>query len=288
MSWQIWVLISGVLTGLGQMIGKSQIHKISASQMGIIRDAVGLVVAVAIWIYMGSVNGGWPMLVGVANGAMVAVGVALYFVAVRSSFSGASVFGYLISQILIVASSAFIFGEWVYFDPATIQGIGNIVVLILTILSMLLFTQSIKIGKKWFGLLVLSALINVGGNLVAKSIVSGPTNVWAYFLSEQLGLTLAGVIILLLGKQNLKIGWANARIGALQGIVAILGPIIYLNILSVEPLSLASLVRRIASILVTSVSGLWWYQEGKYLGKRGWMGMVLGLMAFAIVMYVNR
>ena len=38
MSWQVWVLISGVLTGLGQMMGKSQIHKISALQMGVLRD----------------------------------------------------------------------------------------------------------------------------------------------------------------------------------------------------------------------------------------------------------
>lgn len=288
MNWQIWVLLSGVLTGLGQMIGKSQIHKISASQMGIIRDSAGLLVAVVLWIAMGSVNGGWQMIAGVMNGAMVAVGVAIYFVAVRSSFSGASMFGYLISQILIVASSAFIFGEWIYFDPATTRGIGNILVLLLTILSMLFFTQSIKIGKKWFGLIFLSALINMAGNLVAKSIVSGPTNVWAYFLAEQTGLTLAGVAILVIRRQNLRIGWENARVGVLQGIVAILGPIIYLNVLSVEPLSLASLVRRIASIIVTSVAGLWWYKEGKQLGRRGWIGLGMGLVAFLMVMIVNR
>ncbi len=288
MNWQIWVLLSGVLTGLGQMIGKSQIHKISASQMGIIRDSAGLIVAVALWVAMGSVNGGWQMIAGVMNGAMVAVGVAIYFVAVRSSFSGASMYGYLISQVLIVASSAFIFGEWVYFDPATTRGIGNIFVLLLTILSMLFYTQSIKIGKKWFGLIFLSALINMAGNLVAKSIVSGPTNVWAYFLAEQTGLTLAGVAILVIRRQNLRIGWENARVGVLQGIVAVMGPIIYLNVLSVEPLSLASLVRRIASIIVTSVAGLWWYKEGKQLGRRGWIGLGMGLVAFLMVMIVNR
>jgi uncharacterized membrane protein len=79
MSWQLWVLLSGVLTGLGQMIGKSQIHKISAVQMGLIRDLTGLFVAVAVWIYFGMPYGGFNMIYGVMNGAMVAVGIALYF-----------------------------------------------------------------------------------------------------------------------------------------------------------------------------------------------------------------
>ena len=288
MSWQLWVLLSGVLTGLGQMIGKSQIHKISAIQMGLIRDLTGLFVAVGVWVYFGMPYGGYNMIFGMMNGAMVAVGVALYFMAVRTSFSGASVFGYLISQVMIVISSAVIFSEWVYFDPSRMRGLGNIAVLVLTVISMLLYMKSLKSTNKWMGILILSALINVTGNLVAKHFVSGEMSVWSYFLSEQIGLTTAGFILLKLRGQDLRIDKKEMRVGIWQGLVAITGPIIYLNILSTEPLSLASLVRRIAAILVTSISGLFWYREGKTLGSRGIWSLIIGFVAFVLVMWVNR
>lgn len=282
------MLLSGVLTGLGQMIGKSQIHKISAIQMGLIRDLTGLFVAVAVWVYFGMPYGGFNMIFGVMNGAMIAVGVALYFMAVRTSFSGASVFGYLISQVLIVTSSVLIFGEWIYFDPSTIRGIGNIVVLILTIVSMLMYAKSLGSTGKWMGLIILSAVINVVGNLVAKHFVAGEMNVWSYFLSEQIGLTLAGIVFLKVRDQDLMIDIKELKIGVAQGLVVITGPIIYLNILSSEPLSLASLVRRIAAIMVTSASGLFWYKEGKTLGARGVVSLITGFIAFVLVMWVNR
>jgi len=86
----------------------------------------------------------------------------------------------------------------------------------------------------------------------------------------------------------LRIDKKEMRVGIWQGLVAITGPIIYLNILSTEPLSLASLVRRIAAILVTSISGLFWYREGKTLGVRGAWSLIIGFVAFVLVMWVNR
>ncbi len=288
MSWQLWVVLSGILTGLGQSIGKSQIHKISALQMGVLRDVTGLVVAAVLFVMVGGTWAGNAMWIGMLNGAMVALGVALYFIAVRSSFSGSSIFGYLISQVLIVVSSAFVFGEWVYFDPSRTQGLGNIVVLGLTLLAMVMYSGGgTKLGGRWAWIIVISALINVAGNLIAKQIVSGSTEVWSYFLAEQTGLALMGVVILILRGQNMRVGWVNARVGVLQGIVAVFGPIIYLHILSTEPLSLASIIRRIVAIVVTVVSGLWWYREGESMGLRGYASLVIGIVAFVLIMVVN-
>lgn len=73
----------------------------------------------------------------------------------------------------------------------------------------------------------------------------------------------------------------------LQGIVAVFGPIIYLHILSTEPLSLASIIRRIVAIVVTVVSGLWWYREGESMGLRGYASLVIGIVAFVLIMVVN-
>jgi len=286
--WQFWVLLSGVVTGLAQMLGKSQVHKISAAQMGALRDISGGIVAFFIWRLLGSGFEGYSGIIAFSNGALVAVGVALYFKAVRSSLSGSTIFGYLVSQVMIVLSSAFIFAEWVYFDPRTWVGLGNLLAFVLTVFSMLVYVKSLKLGRKWVILLLMSAVINVVGNLVAKFFVSGQMNVWNYFFLEQEGLAVASVAILFLRGQNLRVGWKNARIGVLQGMIALLGPIIYLNILAENPLSLASLVRRIAAIGVTSVSGLLYYKEKDKMGRRAWISLAVAILAFGIVMFVNR
>lgn len=286
--WQVWVLISGAVTGLAQSVGKSQIHKISALQMGVLRDVSGWVVAVLIWAMLGTGWEGWSSVIAMGNGAIVALGTALYFIAVRSNFSGSSVFGYLLSQVMIVASSAIIFAEWVYFDPTTLRGIGNLSALLFTLIAMLLYVNSLNLGRKWIGLLLASALINVVGNLVAKYYVGGSMNVWNYFFAEQTGLMLAGIMIIGWRGQDMRVGWSNARVGIWQGLLSIIGPAIYLNMLVSAPLSIASLIRRIAAILVTVVTGLWWYRERDGMGKRAWMSLVLAILAFGLVMIVNR
>ena len=86
----------------------------------------------------------------------------------------------------------------------------------------------------------------------------------------------------------MMVGWGNARVGAWQGVLSIIGPAIYLNVLVSAPLSIASLIRRIAAILVTVVSGLWWYREGEVLPRRAWMSLVMAILAFGLVMGVNR
>lgn len=286
--WQVWVLISGAVTGLAQSVGKNQIHKISALQMGVLRDVTGWVLAIIIWRVLGTGWEGWSSVIAMANGAIVALGTALYFIAVRSNFSGSSVFGYLLSQVMIVASSAIIFAEWVYFDPTTLRGIGNLSALLLTMLAMLLYVNSLNLGRKWMGLLIASALINVVGNLVAKYYVGGTMNVWNYFFAEQTGLMLAGIVIIGWRGQDMRVGWSNARVGVWQGILSIIGPAIYLNMLVSAPLSIASLIRRIAAILVTVVTGLWWYREREGMGRRAWISLILAILAFGIVMGVNR
>lgn len=286
--WQVWVLISGVLTGLAQMVGKSQIHKITASQIGVLRDVTGWFLAVGVWLALGTGRFGWMSLIALFNGAMVAVGVALYFKAIRSSLSGSTIFGYLISQVMLVVGSAIIFSEWIYFDPRTMQGVGNILALVLTMAAMAVYVKSLHLGRKWATLLFISAVINVVGNMLAKYFVSGKMDVWDYFFVEQTGLTLGGILILYQRKQGLSVGWENTKVGILQGIIALLGPIIYLNVLALYPLSLSSLVRRIAAIAVTSISGLLYYRERDGMGYRSYVSLIVAMLAFVIVMLVNR
>lgn len=285
--WQVWILVSGALTGLAQIIGKRQIHKISALQLGVIRDVSGLLLVLPIALVLGKWWQGWFSLVALINGAILAVGVALYYKAVRASLSGSTVFGYLVSQVMIVASSAMVFAEWVYFNPLTGRGIGNLLALLLTIAAMLSYVKSLKLGGKWIWLLVGSAAINAGGSLLAKYLLAGEVDVWSFFLAQQVGVTGAGVIILWVRKQGLRVGWKSVGVGAIQGWLAVMGLVIYLFALVLYPLSLASLVRRIAIIGVTSGSGLLFYKESKAMGKRAYVSLVMAVLAFILVMLVN-
>lgn len=73
MPWQMWVLISGVLTGLAQAVGKKQLSRLSALQMGAVRDLAGLAIAVLVFFWWGTGNLPWQIVFAVGNGMMVAV-----------------------------------------------------------------------------------------------------------------------------------------------------------------------------------------------------------------------
>jgi len=286
--WQVWVLVSGVLTGLAQIIGKRQIHKISALQLGFIRDVSGLLLVLPIAQALGKGWQGWWSLVALLNGVILAVGVALYYKAVRTSLSGSTVFGYLVSQVMIVVCSAVVFAEWVYFNPLTGRGLGNLLVLGLTIAAMLSYVKSLKFGGKWIWLLMVSAAVNAGGSLLAKYLLAGEVDVWSYFLAQQVGITGAGAVILWVRKQGMRVGWKRVGVGVVQGWLAVMGLVIYLYSLVQYPLSLSSLVRRIAIVAVTSGSGLLLYKGSKGMGKRARVSLIMAAVAFLIVMWVNR
>jgi len=269
-------------------LGKRQVHEMTTLQGGVIRDLAGMVLLLlpfAVWAQPAPIL---MVALSIMNGGLGVLAIALFYMATRNSFSGATVFGYLTSQLLIVAASSLIFAEWVYFDPRTMHGLLNILALGMTGGAMLVYTKSLALGGNWLKLILVSGVINALGNLISKYVVTHGMGVLAHAFWIQLGLAAGGLLALRLRGQDLRVGKKGIVIGAWQGVLAVVAPMIYVFVLTQHPLSLASMVKRMSTIMVTSLAGLWYYREREKMGKRAWMSLGLALMAFILVMWVNR
>lgn len=289
MNWQIAILFSGLATGIGQFLGKRQVRHMSAMQSTIVSNLVGFgVLAIVVYLTREYLMFEWRLMFLLIFGIVESVAIAAYYSAVRESLSGATVFGYLLSQIIIVLVSFVLFNEWIYFDPTTIRGLGNIVSFFLTMFALYFYSGTLAVGRRWLGMITLSAMINAVANIAAKYFLKTGIPPFLYLFVEQIGLLIGGWIYVTSRGQGMKLSVRSWRIGLLQGLFAVAGPMIYIYVLMTEPLSLASVVKRLAALLVTVVMGLMFYHERDNMGRRGWVSLTLGLIAFGLVMGVNR
>lgn len=289
MNWQLAILISGFATGIGQFLGKRQVKHMSAMQSTILSNITGFVVlAVVVYFTKQYQMFEWSLMFLLLFGVVESVAIAAYYSAVRESLSGATVFGYLLSQIIIVVVSFGLFNEWVYFDPTTTRGVANIVAFFLTMFALYSYSGTLAVGRRWLGMITLSAMINAVANIAAKYLLQTGIPPFLYLFVEQVGLLIGGWIYVTSRGQGMKLSAKSWGIGLVQGVFAVAGPMIYIYVLMSEPLSLASVVKRLAALLVTVVMGLMFYRERDFMGKKGWVALSLGLIAFGLVMAVNR
>lgn len=289
MSWQVAILISGLLTGVGQFLGKRQVKHMSAMQSTIVSNIAGFgILAVVLFLTKQYLIFEWRLVFLLIFGVVESIAIAAYYSAVRESLSGATVFGYLLSQVIIVCVSFVMFGEWVYFDPATVRGVGNVSSLLLTMLALYFYSGTLAVGRRWLAMITLSAMINAIGNISAKYFLKMGTPPFLYLFVEQIGLLIGGLFYVSSRAQGLRLTVRSWKIGMLQGMFAVSGPMIYIYVLMTEPLSLASVVKRLVALFVTVLMGLLFYRERDNMGKRAWISLIVGLMAFGIVMGVNR
>jgi uncharacterized membrane protein len=289
MIWQVAILISGLLTGIGQFLGKRQVRHMSAMQSTILSNIMGLIVLGLVVAVSGQYRvWEWSLVLLILFGIVESVAIAAYYSAVRESLSGATVFGYLLSQIIIVIVSFGLFNEWIYFDPSTLRGVVNIASLFMTMMALYAYSGTLLVGRRWIGMITMSAMINAVANIAAKYFLQTGIPPFLYLLVEQVGLLIGGFIYILGRKQGLNLSIRSWKIGLLQGLFAVAGPMIYIYVLMSEPLSLASVVKRLAALMVTVLMGLLFYKERDKMGKRGWISLILGLVAFSLVMIVNR
>jgi uncharacterized membrane protein len=290
MIWQIAVIATGLLSAISQIVGKKQLSSMSAFQSGLMRDLVTLIIVLFIYFREGNFFVSWQSLVIVGIGVLEAVSIAIYFSAMRSGMAATAVFSYPFSQLLIVLSAAAFFGEWTYFDVTTSRGVVNLVALILTTILMMVYSGSAKVHKyKWSTALFISAIITVLGNLQSKWAVTtlGYSAATSIFF-EYLGIVLGGFIFVYGRGQSLSLGLKAWGLGALQGILFGVSALWYVDLLTTNPLGIASLIRRVTIVLVTVLFGILGYREGKNMSRRQMIAFGIGVIVFGLVMSVNR
>lgn len=285
--WQGAVLISGVLSGVAQSIGKRQVGQMSAFQSGVLRDGTILAIMFGLTWWQGGGFFGVYSLVWIGIGLLESVMQAAYYSASREELSATVIFSYPLSSVLIVGLSGAMFGEWQYFDPRTVMGLSNIGALLL-IIWMMLGYQHHRLGKtRWSTKIFLSSMMVVVSNLAAKWAVStlglAPSG---YLVYEYVGLLAGGLAYVTLRGQGMAVGLKNVGWGVGQGILFALSVLLFVEVLRSNPLSLASLLRRVTIVGVTVLVGLIYYREGKGMKKEavwrlGGAGAILLFMMWA-------
>lgn len=288
MSWQIWVLLSGVLSGIAQGIGKRQVGRMSSFQSGVLRDASTLAVVLLVYLWQGVFSWSGINILFVLVGLVEAIMMAAYYSAAREEMAGTVIFSYPMSSILIVVGSGVLFGEWKYFDLTSMRGWLNILVLILMIVLIVSYQGKKVKNSRWSTKLTLSALMVVVANLVQKwAVAVVGLRPASYMIYEYLGLVLGGVVFVFGRGQDLKVGKKQVWWGAMQGVLFAISALMYVEMLRQYPLSISSMIRRVAIVTVTAGSGLSFFGEGKRLRSRQIWSLVAGVAILMIVLGVN-
>lgn len=292
MSWQLAVILTGVISAVAQAIGKRQVARMSAFQSGLVRDMATWGLVAGLYLFQGTVRLEWPSLVFLGLGLTEAVAMAAYYSAQRDQMAATAVFSYPFSQLLIILAAGIFFHEWQYFDPRTLRGLMNGLGVVGLVFLMTKFQQNNgENGRRttWSTKLILSSLVIVGSNLLAKWGVGmlGYSPV-EYMFWEYAGIVLAGVGFVYGRGLNLRIVKADWGWGIFQGLLFGGSALWYVGLLADHPLSIASVVRRVVIVLVTVIFGLWGFGEHKKLTRgQKWM-LWMGVGLFGLVVSVNR
>lgn len=291
MSWQIAVIVTGMLSGLSQVIGKRQVERMSAFQSGLLRDATVLVMAIALAFWQGGLRLEWQAGVMFLMGLVESFAIAAYFAAQRQNMAATAVFSYPFSQLMTILMAGIFFAEWQYFDIRHTRGVVNMLALLATLTLMMVYQgrDRLKGRLKWSWLLFFSAVIVSISSIESKWAVSsvGYSPIEA-MLYEFGGIVVGSVGYVIVRKQGMRVGRENLVWGVLQGILFGAATIWYYDLLKTSPLGISSLIRRVTIVLLAASAGLWGYGEGKKMSVRQWIAIGLGLLVFGLVMGVNR
>jgi len=136
---------------------------------------------------------------------------------------------------------------------------------------------------------MLSSLVIVGSNLLAKwGVGSAGYSSVEYMFWEYLGVVVGGIIFVYGRGLSLKLPKSDWGWGMVQGLLFAVSALWYVGLLAEHPLSIASVIRRVVTVLMTSALGLWGFGERRALTQRQKWLIGVGLAIFIMVVLVNR
>ncbi len=287
--WQLAVVATGILSAIAQSIGKRQVTYMSAFQSGLLRDLVIFVVIAAVFIAQGIFSWSPLNLLFVVVGFLESIMMAAYYSASRDEMTATTVFSYPFSGVLIIISAGFLFGEWQYFNPATLQGLVNIATTVLTLFLIVSYQSGRAKLSSWNIKLILSSLMVVVSNLVTKwAVTTIGVKPASFMIYEYAGLILGGFIFVYGRRLSLRLRRDDYLWGVVQGILFAISALWYTELLRAYPLSLSSIVRRIAIVLGTTFAGLIIFGERKTMNKQKSLQTIIGIAILLVTLLVNR
>lgn len=285
--WQLIVFLSGIVTGFSHFVRKSQLHRLGVFQVGFWKDISSMGVAVLLYLLLTPQALRPELWWVVAAGFGAALGNGAYMSALRGDMSGTSTFSTSAGQLFILLGSFVWFGEWRYFEPTNVQGLINLVCVVLFFGGMYLYNSDSSKVLRWWKLILLGVFFNVLVNFAAKylsdvEVSSAQSTMGLYF-----GNVLGDVLLLAWKKQRAWIGLKDVSLGLLQGALGGFAVFLYLQAMSIGPLSLVSITRRVAIMGFTILMGMTVFGERKTVTWKKVVGLVMALAVFGLVAWAN-
>lgn len=283
--WQVIVFASGLMTGFSHFMRKSQLDRLGVFQAGFWKDLSSLILGVFLVISSGATFHpmGWWV---VGAGFLAGVGNGAYMSALRGDMSGTSAFGTSAGQLFILLGSFLFLGEWKYFEPTNLQGLVNLVSVVIFFAGMWLYSEA-KVGK-WWKMMLVAISTNVAVNLLSKYVLGYGVGAAENTALLYLGTLVGDSVILLMRKQSIMIGKTDIYLGLFQGLLGGLSVYLYVKALEIAPLSLVSITRRVAVMAFTIFIGMMWFGERKTITWRKVVGLTMALAVFGLVAVVNK
>ncbi len=172
-------------------------------------------------------------------------------------------------------------GEWRYFDPGTPDGWRNLLMLGLGLGGFLIYS-GVRLRVKWNKMVLLTVAINVGANLFIKRLMGLGWNIVFVLGWQEMGMWLVNWLMLKKLGQGIVKDKKEILRGLGYGVMQLSGLGMYLKLMQTQPLSMLSVMRRVAIIGASLVVAFVGFGEHKRLGWRQWLGLGLGLLAFAV------
>ncbi|MEA3355029.1 MAG: EamA family transporter [Patescibacteria group bacterium] len=282
--WQVLVVTGAILTSVGQIFNKHQVHKAASFQVQIYKYLSGTVLMTYFWM----INNGvlpkiwWLLLIyGISIGFIV----VLYTKASRYSLSK-SVVTMPISQILGVGLAAGILKEWQIFKISSMAGKQMLLALLLVPVILYLFYEKTKSVKQWSILIwiviVWLALVKVFQKHILTNIE--PIQLIAFQYWGSLLMALIGSKV---RGHKLYLGKRFALTGLIQGVFTSTAVFLYFSGLKQSTVSQTTLLRMPVFLVLTTCFGLFIFKEIKEMTFKKWAGMGLAILMTVLVITAN-
>jgi len=282
--WQLLVVSGSILTSIGQIFNKHQVHKAASLQVSTYKYLSGSILITSVWL---ATNGMLPkswwifVLYGMSAGFIV----TLYTKASRYSLSKSALMS-PVTQIIGIGIAAVVLNEWRVFDLSTSGGVQMALGLSLVPVLMWLFYEKTIEAKQWSTLMWIVIICLSIMRVLQKYFLNtiAPVQLLMFQYWGSLTINLLG-----LKWRNHKffIGKRFAVTGLIQGLLTSTAILLYFTGLKKATLSQAGLLRLPVIMTLTILFGLFIFQEFKSMTRKKWLGIGVALVMAVLVVTAN-
>jgi len=284
LSWQVLVVSGSIMTSIGQIFNKSQVHKAASIQVSTYKYISGFTLITLVWWLT---NGVMPkywwmfMLYGMAAGFVVTI----YTKASRHSLSKSALMT-PINQVVSIGIAALLLKEWQVFDLLTTNGIQMVIALSLVPVLMWLFHEKTTEAKQW-STLIWIAIGSLSVMRVAQKYFLNSIEPVQLLMLQYLGSLLVNLLGLAWKGHKFYIGKRFAITGLIQGLITSTAILLYFTGLQMSTVAQVALLRLPILMILTTSFGLLIFKEIKTMSQKKWLGIGVALAMAILVVTAN-